>query len=39
LKSFYFRENRVLAANKKLGGFSGGLDWKRSLLAREGVQF
>jgi O-6-methylguanine DNA methyltransferase len=31
--------HRVLAANKKLGGFSGGLDWKRSLLKREGVQF
>jgi O-6-methylguanine DNA methyltransferase len=29
--------HRVLAANKKLGGFSGGLDWKRNLLAREGV--
>jgi O-6-methylguanine DNA methyltransferase len=29
--------HRVLAANKKLGGFSGGLDWKRTLLAREGV--
>ena len=29
--------HRVLAANKKLGGFSGGLDWKRELLAREGV--
>ena len=29
--------HRVLAANKKLGGFSGGLDWKRKLLAREGV--
>jgi O-6-methylguanine DNA methyltransferase len=29
--------HRVLAANKKLGGFSGGLDWKRALLAREGV--
>jgi O-6-methylguanine DNA methyltransferase len=29
--------HRVLAANKKLGGFSGGLDWKRSLLAREGI--
>jgi len=27
----------VLAANKKLGGFSGGLNWKRKLLAREGV--
>jgi O-6-methylguanine DNA methyltransferase len=31
--------HRVLAANKKLGGFSGGLDWKRSLLAREGIKF
>jgi O-6-methylguanine DNA methyltransferase len=30
--------HRVLAANKKLGGFSGGLDWKRSLLAREGIR-
>jgi O-6-methylguanine DNA methyltransferase len=30
--------HRVLAANKKLGGFSGGLDWKRKLLAREGVK-
>lgn len=29
--------HRVLAADKKLGGFSGGLDWKRTLLAREGV--
>lgn len=29
--------HRVLAANKKLGGFSGGLDWKRRLLAREGI--
>ena len=29
--------HRVLAANQKLGGFSGGLDWKRSLLAREGI--
>jgi O-6-methylguanine DNA methyltransferase len=29
--------HRVLAANKKLGGFSGGLDWKRRLLVREGV--
>jgi O6-methylguanine-DNA--protein-cysteine methyltransferase len=27
----------VLAANKKLGGFSGGLNWKRELLAGEGV--
>jgi O-6-methylguanine DNA methyltransferase len=29
--------HRVLAANQKLGGFSGGLDWKRTLLGREGV--
>jgi O-6-methylguanine DNA methyltransferase len=29
--------HRVLAANKKLGGFSGGLNWKRKLLTREGV--
>jgi O-6-methylguanine DNA methyltransferase len=29
--------HRVLAANKKLGGFSGGLNWKRELLAGEGV--
>jgi O-6-methylguanine DNA methyltransferase len=29
--------HRVLAANKNPGGFSGGLDWKRSLLARETV--
>ena len=29
--------HRVLAANKKLGGFSGGLDWKRSLLKRERI--
>lgn len=30
--------HRILAANKKIGGFSGGLDWKRSLLAREGIK-
>jgi O-6-methylguanine DNA methyltransferase len=30
--------HRVLAANGKIGGFSGGLDWKRELLTREGVQ-
>ena len=30
--------HRILAANKKLGGFSGGLDWKRKLLAVEKVQ-
>ena len=29
--------HRILAANKKIGGFSGGLDWKRSLLKREGI--
>lgn len=29
--------HRVLAANKKPGGFSSGLRWKRALLAREGV--
>ncbi len=29
--------HRVLAANKKIGGFSGGLDWKRKLLALEGI--
>jgi O-6-methylguanine DNA methyltransferase len=31
--------HRVLAANGKLGGFSGGLKWKRKLLAREGIKF
>jgi O-6-methylguanine DNA methyltransferase len=31
--------HRVLAANKKPGGFSGGLNWKRTLLVREGVIF
>jgi O-6-methylguanine DNA methyltransferase len=30
--------HRVLAANGALGGFSSGLDWKRQLLAREGVK-
>jgi len=30
--------HRVLAAKSRLGGFSGGLDWKRKLLAREGIQ-
>ena len=29
--------HRVLAANKKIGGFSGALEWKRNLLNREGV--
>lgn len=31
--------HRVLAANGKIGGFSGGLGWKEKLLAREGVKF
>ncbi|MDB6016756.1 MAG: bifunctional transcriptional activator/DNA repair enzyme protein Ada [Pedosphaera sp.] len=31
--------HRVLAAHQRLGGFSGGLDWKRKLLAREGIEF
>ena len=30
--------HRVLAANNALGGFSGGLNWKRSLLRREGIR-
>jgi O-6-methylguanine DNA methyltransferase len=29
--------HRVLAANQKIGGFSGGLHWKKMLLTREGV--
>jgi O-6-methylguanine DNA methyltransferase len=29
--------HRVLAANRKIGGFSGGMEWKRKLLAGEGV--
>jgi O-6-methylguanine DNA methyltransferase len=29
--------HRVLVANRKIGGFSGGLNWKRTLLTREGV--
>ena len=28
--------HRVVAANRKLGGFSGGVDWKIKLLEREG---
>jgi O-6-methylguanine DNA methyltransferase len=31
--------HRVLAAKSKLGGFSSGLEWKRKLLVREGIQF
>jgi len=30
--------HRVLAANGRIGGFSGGLEWKRTLLEREGVK-
>jgi O-6-methylguanine DNA methyltransferase len=30
--------HRVLAANRRIGGFSGGLDWKWTLLQREGVK-
>ena len=30
--------HRVLAANSGLGGFSGGLNWKRALLRREGIR-
>ncbi len=29
--------HRVLAASGRIGGFSGGLDWKRDLLEFEGV--
>lgn len=29
--------HRVLAAKGRLGGFSGGLGWKRKLLARESI--
>lgn len=29
--------HRILASGGRLGGFSGGLDWKRRLLAAEGV--
>jgi O-6-methylguanine DNA methyltransferase len=30
--------HRIVAANGGLGGFSGGLAWKRRLLGREGVR-
>jgi O-6-methylguanine DNA methyltransferase len=30
--------HRVVAAGRKLGGFSGGLNWKLCLLASEGVE-
>ena len=29
--------HRILASGGRLGGFSGGLDWKRKLLQREGI--
>jgi O-6-methylguanine DNA methyltransferase len=29
--------HRILVAHGRLGGFSGGLAWKRRLLAREGI--
>ena len=29
--------HRILAAHGKIGGFGGGLDWKRKLLEREGI--
>jgi O-6-methylguanine DNA methyltransferase len=31
--------HRILAANHKIGGFGGGLDWKRKLLGAEGIEF
>ena len=30
--------HRVLAAQKKIGGFGGGLHWKRTLLGIEGIE-
>jgi O-6-methylguanine DNA methyltransferase len=30
--------HRILAAGKRIGGFGGGLAWKRRLLAAEGVR-
>ena len=30
--------HRVLAAGGKIGGFGSGLDWKRTLLAKEGIE-
>ena len=29
--------HRVLAASRRIGGFSGGIDWKVTLLRREGI--
>jgi O-6-methylguanine DNA methyltransferase len=31
--------HRILAANKKIGGFTGGLERKRKLLLAEGINF
>jgi len=31
--------HRVLAAGNTLGGYSGGLNWKRALLQREGIRY
>jgi O-6-methylguanine DNA methyltransferase len=31
--------HRVLAAHRRIGGFSGGPDWKQRLLRIEGAQF
>ena len=31
--------HRVLATGGRLGGFTAGLEWKRKLLAREGVEW
>jgi len=31
--------HRVLAAGQRLGGFSGGLEWKRKLLAIEKINY
>ena len=31
--------HRILASGGKIGGFGSGLDWKRTLLAKEGINF
>lgn len=31
--------HRVLAVGRKIGGFSGGINWKKTLLKREGIPF
>jgi O-6-methylguanine DNA methyltransferase len=30
--------HRILAANKLIGGFSGGIERKRAMLKREGIE-